>query len=679
MRRIFIYILTIFIASTIDIYAILPPEIRCISVNITGDVTLKWIIPSDTSGCFKSYHIFYSTSLSGPFTFLDSITNVNTTTYTHTGANANSQSLYYYIETHFGCVVLQISNPSDTLQTILLDVTTGTGTADLTWNKIHEPLLPSSSAWYRIYREYPPGNWSLIDSTQNLQYYDTITICSAFINYRIEISDSLPCSSVSSIDGDLLQDVIYPVTPVLDTVSVTSISGDVTLGWQPSSSGDTKGYIIYQYISGIWLPIDTVWGINNTSYTDTPDSLSPNSSSQSYCIAAFDSCLNTSPMGLEHNTIFLKATMAVCDNEITLNWSSYINLNPLLAGYRIYTQENGGPVILLGINSTDNRTFIHTGLNQDSEYCYFIQAFDESGLKTSSSNTVCLTACKPNQPKFIYLRYATVVDNSYVKLTCFVDTSAYVSKYNVLRSESLYGTYNTIGNIQITSSVNLSFCDYTAMFNEKSYYYKITVIDSCGEQVLTSNIAKTIYLSAQANNDFTNSLAWNDYEGWLGPVDSYNIYRKVDDISDPNPIVTLAFGINSYIDDVSNFTYSQGKFTYFVKALENSAYLYQFEDTSKSNEVTVIQRPKFFVPNAFAPAGKNNIFKPITVFTDITDYLFIIYNRWGQKIFETKNLNQGWDGQYKGNVIPGVYVYYIKLKGADNNYFKKRGTVTLVR
>ncbi len=679
MKRISLYILTIFIASTIDIYAILPPEVRCISVNTTGDVTLKWIIPADTSGCFRSYHIFYSTSLSGPFTFLDSITNINTTTYTHIGANANLQSVYYYIETHFGCVGLQISNPSDTLQSIFLDVTAVTGTADLTWNKIHEPLLPSSSTWYRIYREYPPGNWSLIDSTQNMQYYDTITICSAFINYRIKISDSLPCSSVSSIDGALLQDVIYPVTPILDTVSVTSISGDVTIGWKPSSSIDTKGYIIYQYILGIWLPIDTVWGINNTSYIDTPDSLSPNSSSQSYCIAAFDSCLNTSPMGLKHNTIFLKATMSVCDNEITLNWSPYINLNPLLAGYRIYTQENGGPVILLGINSTDNRIFIHAGLNQGSEYCYIIQAFDQSGLKTSSSNTVCLTACKPNQPKFIYLRYATVVDNSYVKLTCFVDTSAYVSKYNVLRSESLYGTYNTIGNIQITSSANLSFYDYTALFNEKSYYYKITVIDSCGDQVLTSNIAKTIYLSAQANNDFTNSLAWNDYEGWLGPVDSYNIYRKVDDISDPNPIANLAFGINSYIDDVSNFTYSQGKFTYFVEALENPAYLYQFEDTSKSNEVIVLQRPKFFVPNAFAPAGKNNIFKPITVFTDITDYLFIIYNRWGQKIFETKNPNQGWDGQYKGNVIPGVYVYYIKLKGADNNYFEKRGTVTLVK
>jgi len=55
-----------------------------------------------------------------------------------------------------------------------------------------------------------------------------------------------------------------------------------------------------------------------------------------------------------------------------------------------------------------------------------------------------------------------------------------------------------------------------------------------------------------------------------------------------------------------------------------------------------------FIPNAFSPNndGKNDIFKPM-VFGNVSQYRFSIYNRWGEKIFETSDPQKGWDGKIR--------------------------------
>lgn len=83
------------------------------------------------------------------------------------------------------------------------------------------------------------------------------------------------------------------------------------------------------------------------------------------------------------------------------------------------------------------------------------------------------------------------------------------------------------------------------------------------------------------------------------------------------------------------------------------------------------------MPNAFNP--NNSQFKAeIRGLASIE--LFEIYNRWGQKVFETKNMNQGWDGSLNGAPQPmGVYVYVIQATTVEGKAFKKTGNVTLVR
>lgn len=92
----------------------------------------------------------------------------------------------------------------------------------------------------------------------------------------------------------------------------------------------------------------------------------------------------------------------------------------------------------------------------------------------------------------------------------------------------------------------------------------------------------------------------------------------------------------------------------------------------------------FYVPNAFTPDGDihNNTFLPVfTSGYDPYDYHLIIFNRWGEIIFESFNSEIGWDGTYSDHLAEdGVYIWKIVFK--ENKTDKKHqeiGHVTLLR
>jgi gliding motility-associated-like protein len=89
---------------------------------------------------------------------------------------------------------------------------------------------------------------------------------------------------------------------------------------------------------------------------------------------------------------------------------------------------------------------------------------------------------------------------------------------------------------------------------------------------------------------------------------------------------------------------------------------------------------KLEVPNAFAPGtGSNNNLKIIQEGIATLKY-FRIFNRWGVKVFETADINQGWDGRYNGEPQPlGVYVYSIEATLDNGTPYVKQGNITLIR
>jgi gliding motility-associated-like protein len=87
------------------------------------------------------------------------------------------------------------------------------------------------------------------------------------------------------------------------------------------------------------------------------------------------------------------------------------------------------------------------------------------------------------------------------------------------------------------------------------------------------------------------------------------------------------------------------------------------------------------IPNAFTPGqGINNKFMPLKRGIISKINTFRVYDRWGLKVFETNNVNDGWDGTYQGKLQPfGVYVYEIEAVTNLGIVVHKTGNLTLIR
>lgn len=92
------------------------------------------------------------------------------------------------------------------------------------------------------------------------------------------------------------------------------------------------------------------------------------------------------------------------------------------------------------------------------------------------------------------------------------------------------------------------------------------------------------------------------------------------------------------------------------------------------------EEPFVFVPNAFTPDGDGNNDKLFVYGRIVKEMYFAVYDRWGEKMFETTQINVGWDGTYKGKEMdPAVYVYYLKAICINDEEYIKKGNVTLIR
>ncbi len=87
-----------------------------------------------------------------------------------------------------------------------------------------------------------------------------------------------------------------------------------------------------------------------------------------------------------------------------------------------------------------------------------------------------------------------------------------------------------------------------------------------------------------------------------------------------------------------------------------------------------------YAPNAFSPNGDlvNDVWKPVV--RDVEEYELFVFNRWGNVIFNTANVEMGWDGTYQSKESPvDAYTFKIVYKGVDRIRRIKTGHITLVR
>ena len=671
---------------------LLPPTWNCASVDTNGHVTITWTPVADTLNMWITNYIYRATNETGPYTLIDSISDPTQLSYFDATANGHSNAYFYKISTYSGCDDFwSLANfpMGDYIRTSKLNVSnSGNGYANLTWNSTHTPLIPSNLLTYDIFKKVGNQPWgttpigSVPAQAPEMSYSDPVTICADTIHYRVRVNDVTGCSSYSSIDEDFFTDILPPSIPPMDSVSIDPVSGNAILAWFQDTTPDTEWYYILHFEGGNWIKRDSVFGITNTFYTSSYSALG---GSETFRIYAADSCKNPSAWSMEMHTEFLSAELDACNSLIRVHWNRYINW-PGAVNYAVYRSDNAGSFSLLTVSPD---TLIEDySIVQGHTYCYFVVAVDAASptARTSTSNRVCVLAEIPLAPLFNYITTATVTGPGQVLVRAYADPAADVREYKVMRADAYAGPYMQVGTIPFTGTTMINFTDQSANTSEQSYYYRMIVTDTCGIDIDTSEVGRTILLTGSRNENFTNTVSWNEYQVWLGGVSYYSLFRSIDGVPDPAPLVAnIAPGSTDFIDNYAEIALTtDGKFCYYVQAYEGAGNVYGFRDTSTSNETCVIASPIVFIPNAFIPGAArsdmNSEFNPFKLFVDVQTYSMRIFNRFGEEIYVTSATQKGWDGTFDGKPVEGgVYVYLIKMVANDQTKIERRGTVTLIR
>lgn len=187
-----------------------PPTLNCVQVqSVSGDsgmVQLNWTTLQDPNSIFNNYTIYHSTAYDGPYTVLDSVSDINQASYTYTD-NIN-QPNYYYITTNFTHNSGQLeSYQSGVLRLGMLWMSSDFGV--LGWNIGSRNITNCN---FEIWRQLPGEPWQIIDYTEETFYVDT------FINGYIECEDlvkyKVVCANGScSQETNVVQQYYYETVP----------------------------------------------------------------------------------------------------------------------------------------------------------------------------------------------------------------------------------------------------------------------------------------------------------------------------------------------------------------------------------------------------------------------------------------------------------------------------------
>ncbi len=202
-----------------------------------------------------------------------------------------------------------------------------------------------------------------------------------------------------------------------------------------------------------------------------------------------------------------------------------------------------------------------------------------------------------------------------------------------------------------------------------------------------------ITLTTTDNNGCTGTLTENDLICVLAQPDA-EFHASTTDQSELNPVfdfvntssnaVTYFWDFGDTLTSVQphpSHTFPSEPGTYTVELVAYNAL--GCSDTAWLT-LRVREELLFFIPNTFTPNGdeSNNAFEPVfTSGIDEANFSLVIYNRWGEAVFETHDPSMGWDGTHRGRLVPdGTYVWtlYFKVPNNDKKY-EYNGSVNVIR
>jgi len=474
-----------------------------------------------------------------------------------------------------------------------------------------------------------------------------------------------------------------PDAPIITFLSVDHNTQQVEINWV-NSTPNVVGYVIYfEDISGLWIPLDTVMGIANTTYLTSI--ASPQQKKETFSVVAVDAMGNSSIRSESHSTVFLKFDYQNCDTSLLLKWNSYLNMFAM-DGYQlkaIREDLQSGTVFpeqTIAISSDD--TSFSFPIEYSSKYTLWLETISPVGYLSKSNFLETITTII-DIPHYSYINRVSVIGKNSLEISVLSDSDD-LSHVNIYKSNQENGFQFYLGQ------ANPIYDEYIAVdplvFPERNvYYYQAKPVDICGKeydlpQYLTltdTSYAYNLKLSPLSVTKEFISVESNKYDNFLSNS-HLELWKEVN-------------GEQSYLRDVyPNSTYDVpimsdvGKVCVYLISTENVLNSINRKDTVLSNKVCISKSPLMFIPKAFTPRNqdvKNDKWQVIIYGKSaIQNYNLKIYNRYGKAIFETNSIDEGWDGTINNSLAPdGVYIYNIQIEYAQGEQLLESGSIMLLR
>lgn len=280
----------------------------------------------------------------------------------------------------------------------------------------------------------------------------------------------------------------------------------------------------------------------------------------------------------------------------------------------------------------------------------------------------------------------------------------------------------TPGTKTISLTVTESGCSSSTTLMNVNINPELSLITPKNENICKGQSA-TLIASASGGNGGPYTFAWYNKSALIGygnnitvdPVETttYTI-KLMDNCTPQNAVDSVTVFIASEVR--ADFDYSiEGKFvnfsnksTNYISSLWNFGWennistdenpSYTYTDSGGYDVKLVVQNSIgcidsitktlrissgiiFYVPNAFTPNGDgiNDTFSFLGL--EIEEFKMIIYNRWGEEVFSSEDINRSWDGKtFSGNQAPeGVYSYLVYAEGYDGKKINTSGNITLLK
>jgi hypothetical protein len=385
------------------------------------------------------------------------------------------------------------------------------------------------------------------------------------------------------------------------------------------------------------------------------------------------------------STIHLTVEYDSCEASARLYWNDYNAWRGHIQEYEIMGQNSDSTFNFLMKLPEEIRDTILYGLQADNLYHFFIIARHDRLFNNSyvTSNGVFFDTEHSFYPEFIHADFGTVSEANRPHIHFTIDPRSELDTFQVLRSENPGSQFEVINYDNPDNNI-VEYTDGEVDASIRPYYYKLVAINYCHQAIGASeNVAGTIYLEAQ-NEGYNVNLNWTDYFNWNTGVDRFDIERRFPDEDFQIIYSTLDL---SFVDQSLNNLINQqtsSEVFYRITAHELAGDPYSSQPALSSSNIVRVFLPTNvrFEYNAFVPGLESfDRFGPTIDFLP-TEAKFTIFNRWGNVVFETRDVyNLLWDGhQGGGDYAPeGVYRYQFEYRDESGNWTVINGNVTVVR